>query len=120
MMEVYAGCLAYTDDNIGRVIQAVEETGELDNTLIIYLMGDNGASAEGTFQGLANEVGVAANGVVETLDYLKSIQGRPRRPTILQPLPGWLGTRHGYAVPVDQAGRLALRRHGQQPRHLLA
>ena len=74
MMEVYAGCLAYTDHNIGRVIQAVEETGELDNTLIIYLMGDNGASAEGTLQGLSNEVGVAANGVVETLDYLKSIQ----------------------------------------------
>ena len=75
MMEVYAGCLAYTDDNIGRVIKAVEETGELDNTLIFYLMGDNGASAEGTFKGLGNEVGVVANGVEETLDYLKSIQG---------------------------------------------
>jgi arylsulfatase len=74
MMEVYAGCLAYTDDNIGRVIQAVEKTGELDNTLIIFLMGDNGASAEGTLQGLANEVGVAANGVVETLAYLKGIK----------------------------------------------
>ena len=62
-MEVYAGCLAYCDSNIGRVIQAVEDTGELDNTLIIFIMGDNGASGEGTLQGLANEVGVAGNGV---------------------------------------------------------
>ena len=51
----------------------IEETGELDNTLIIYIMGDNGASAEGTLQGLANEVGVAANGVAETVPYLLSI-----------------------------------------------
>ena len=73
MMEVYAGCLAYCDYNIGRVIQAVADTGELDNTLIIYIMGDNGASGEGTLQGLANEVGVAANGVEETIPYLLSI-----------------------------------------------
>jgi arylsulfatase len=43
MMEVYAGCLAFCDSNIGRVIKAVEDTGELDNTLIIFIMGDNGA-----------------------------------------------------------------------------
>jgi arylsulfatase len=73
MMEVYAGCLAYCDHDIGRVIQAVEDTGQLDNTLIIYIMGDNGASGEGTLQGLANEVGVAANGVEETIPYLVSI-----------------------------------------------
>lgn len=73
MMEVYAACLAFADHNIGRVIQAVEETGELDNTIIIYQMGDNGASAEGTLQGLANEVGVAANGVQESIPYLQSI-----------------------------------------------
>jgi arylsulfatase len=73
MMEVYAGCLAYCDSNIGRVIQAVEDTGELDNTLIIFIMGDNGASGEGTLQGLSNEVGVAANGVEESIPYLLSI-----------------------------------------------
>jgi arylsulfatase A-like enzyme len=73
MMEVYAGCLAYTDHNIGRVVSAVEETGELDNTLIIYVSGDNGASGEGTLQGLVNEVGVAANGVPESLPYLLSM-----------------------------------------------
>jgi arylsulfatase len=73
MMEVYAGCLAYCDSDIGRVIQAVDEAGELDNTLIIYIMGDNGASGEGTLQGVANEVGVAGNGVEESIDYLVSI-----------------------------------------------
>ena len=73
MMEVYAGSLAFVDHNIGRVLDAVEETGEMDNTLIIYEMGDNGASGEGTLQGLANEVGVAANGVEETIPYLLSI-----------------------------------------------
>ncbi len=72
MMEVYAACLAFTDHNIGRVIQAVADTGELDNTIIIYIQGDNGASGEGTLQGLTNEVGVAANGVQESLDYLLS------------------------------------------------
>ena len=72
MMEVYAGCLAYSDYDIGRVIQAAADTGELDNTIIIYIQGDNGASGEGTLQGLANEVGVAANGVPESLDYLLS------------------------------------------------
>jgi arylsulfatase len=73
MMEVYAGCLAYCDSNIGRVIKAVEDTGQLDNTLIIYIMGDNGASGEGTLQGLSDEVGVAANGVEESIPYLLSI-----------------------------------------------
>ena len=46
--EVYAGYTAYTDHEIGRVIQAVEDMGKLDNTLIIYISGDNGTSAEGT------------------------------------------------------------------------
>src|SRR5439155_24391292 len=73
MMEVYAACLAYTDYNIGRVIQAVEDSGELDNTIIIYIQGDNGASGEGTLQGLSNEVGVAANGVQESEEFLLSI-----------------------------------------------
>ena len=47
-VEVYAAYLAYTDHEIGRVIQAVEDMGKLDNTLIIYISGDNGSSAEGS------------------------------------------------------------------------
>ncbi len=49
-VDVYAAYLAYTDHEIGRVIQAVEDMGKLDNTLIIYISGDNGASAEGTLE----------------------------------------------------------------------
>ena len=55
-VEVYAAYLAYTDHEIGRVIQAVEDMGKLDNTLIIYISGDNGSSAEGTLVGTPNEV----------------------------------------------------------------
>jgi arylsulfatase len=56
MMEVYAGALAHMDHQINRVLDAVEETGEMDNTIVIYLMGDNGASAEGSPDGLLNEM----------------------------------------------------------------
>jgi arylsulfatase len=54
-MDVYGAYLAYTDNEIGRVIQAVQDLGELDNTLIIYISGDNGASAEGMRNGTPNE-----------------------------------------------------------------
>ena len=53
--DVYGAYLAYADHEIGRVIQAVEDLGELDNTLIIYISGDNGASAEGMLNGTPNE-----------------------------------------------------------------
>jgi arylsulfatase A-like enzyme len=53
---VYAAYLAYTDYEIGRVIDAVEKMGKLDNTLIIYISGDNGASAEGSPNGTISEV----------------------------------------------------------------
>jgi arylsulfatase A-like enzyme len=53
--EVFGAYLAYTDNEIGRVIQAIEDMGQLDNTLIIYISGDNGASAEGMLNGTPNE-----------------------------------------------------------------
>ena len=55
-MEVYAGYSENADHNVGRVIDAVEELGELDNTLIIWIWGDNGASMEGTVTGSFNEL----------------------------------------------------------------
>ncbi|MDQ7825590.1 MAG: arylsulfatase [Candidatus Eremiobacteraeota bacterium] len=55
-MEVYAGFAEYADDEIGRLLTAVEEMGQLDNTLVYYLLGDNGASAEGGEGGLFNEM----------------------------------------------------------------
>jgi len=62
--EVYAGYTAYTDNEIGRVIQQVEDMGELDNTLIIYIDGDNGTSPEGTLSGTPNQW-TAYNGVLD-------------------------------------------------------
>ncbi|WP_246638494.1 arylsulfatase [Rhizobium binae] len=53
--DIYGAYLAYADNEIGRIIQAVDDLGELDNTLIIYIGGDNGASAEGMLNGTPNE-----------------------------------------------------------------
>jgi len=65
-MEVFAGFGEYTDFEIGRLIQAIDDLGQLDNTLIFYEVGDNGASAEGTMNGLLNEA-TYFNGVPETV-----------------------------------------------------
>ncbi|MFM0149381.1 arylsulfatase [Paraburkholderia sp. RL18-085-BIA-A] len=62
--EVFAGYAAYTDHEIGRVIQQVEDMGKLDNTLIIYIVGDNGTSPEGTLHGTPNQW-TAYNGVLD-------------------------------------------------------
>ncbi len=56
MMEVYAAALSHADYQMGRVLDAIDELGELDNTLVIYIQGDNGASAEGGQNGLLNEM----------------------------------------------------------------
>jgi arylsulfatase A-like enzyme len=63
--DVYAAYLAYADDEIGRVVQTVEGLGKLDNTIIIYISGDNGASAEGSAMGTWNEV-LPFNGINPT------------------------------------------------------
>jgi arylsulfatase A-like enzyme len=62
--EVFAAFAAYTDYEIGRVIQQVEDMGKLDNTIIIYIVGDNGTSPEGTPVGTPN-VWAAYNGVFD-------------------------------------------------------
>ncbi len=62
--EVYAGYAAYTDYEIGRVIQQVEDMGKLDNTLIIYIVGDNGTSPEGTLSGTPNQW-TSYNGILD-------------------------------------------------------
>ncbi|WP_425483406.1 arylsulfatase [Ancylobacter pratisalsi] len=68
---VYAAYLAYTDHEIGRVIQAVKDAGKLDNTLIIYISGDNGSSAEGSPNGTPNEVAQFNSVEVPVADQLK-------------------------------------------------
>jgi arylsulfatase A-like enzyme len=70
-VDVFAAYVAYTDHEIGRVIQAVEDMGKLDNTLIIYINGDNGTSSEGTLNGTPNEVAMFNGVMVPVEDQLK-------------------------------------------------
>jgi len=65
--DVFAAYWAYSDHEIGRVVDEIEKMGKLDNTLIIYIAGDNGNSAEGTLLGTPNEV-ASLNGVELPLD----------------------------------------------------
>ncbi|MEM6672860.1 MAG: sulfatase-like hydrolase/transferase [Planctomycetota bacterium] len=55
-METFAGFAEHTDHEVGRLIDAIDGLGELDNTLVVYIMGDNGSSAEGGFEGTFNEL----------------------------------------------------------------
>jgi arylsulfatase A-like enzyme len=70
-METYAGFAEHTDNEVGRLYSALEEIGQADNTLFIYIVGDNGASAEGQMNGMYNEM-TYFSGVAETVpDMLK-------------------------------------------------
>lgn len=86
LMELYAGFAEHTDAQVGRVVDALETMGVLDNTLICYILGDNGASAEGGIQGTANE-GILFNGlrdtsarIIERADELGSPTTAPQYP----------------------------------------
>jgi arylsulfatase len=72
-MEVYAGFLEHTDFHIGRLVEALEDLGVLDDTLVYYIIGDNGASAEGTVQGSFNEM-MMLNGAsgLESTEFMAS------------------------------------------------
>ncbi|WNY25209.1 arylsulfatase [Methanolapillus millepedarum] len=68
-MEIYAGFARHTDDQIGRVVDTVEEMKLLENTIILYIMGDNGASGEGRMTGVVNE-NAAINDAPEPLEFI--------------------------------------------------
>ena len=72
-MEIYAAFLDHTDHHIGRLVDALKDLNILDDTLVIYIIGDNGASAEGTLTGTFNEM-CNLNGMpsVETVEFMKS------------------------------------------------
>jgi arylsulfatase A-like enzyme len=63
-METYAGFMEYTDHHVGRLLDSIEKLGAMDNTLVYYIVGDNGASAEGTMNGAFNEM-ANFNGLAE-------------------------------------------------------
>ena len=72
-MEIYAGFLEHVDHHVGRLVDAIEDLGVFDDTLVYYILGDNGASAEGTVNGTFNEM-LLLNGVsgLETVDFLRA------------------------------------------------
>jgi arylsulfatase len=105
MMEVYAGALSHADHNIGRLLDAVEESGQMDNTLIIFMMGDNGASAEGSLQGTTNEVAINANGVKEDMPFLLSMIDELGGPRTYNHYPvGWA---HAMDTPMQWTKQVA-------------
>jgi arylsulfatase A-like enzyme len=70
-MEIYAGFLEHTDNHLGRLIDALEDLEILDDTLIYYIIGDNGSSAEGSLQGTYNEmIPLSGAGQLETPEFL--------------------------------------------------
>jgi len=66
-MEIFAAFAEHTDHEVGRLVDAIEAMGEVDNTLFIYVFGDNGSSAEGRLTGSFNET-IALNGVPESVE----------------------------------------------------
>jgi arylsulfatase A-like enzyme len=85
LMENYAAYMAYTDAEVGRLIDSLAASGELDNTLVMYVVGDNGASAEGglegTFSEIASLIGVQL-GLTSTIKRLDEIGGPTSEPHV--------------------------------------
>ena len=101
MAEVYAGFSEYTDHQVGRIVDYLEESGQLDNTLILYAA-DNGASGEGSPNGSVNE-NKFFNAWPDTIEDNLPLTRPARRPGRLQPLPDRLGRRVLDALPDVQA-----------------
>ena len=120
-MEVYAGFLEHTDHHVGRLIDALSELEILHDTLVYYVIGDNGASAEGTPDGLLQRAGRPERRRRARDDGVHGLEDRRlRHARRLQPLRRRLGARDGHAVPVDEAGRVALGWHAERHDRALA
>ena len=101
MAEVYAGFLSHADHEIGRLLDYLEESGQLDNTMIV-LVSDNGASGEGGPNGSVNE-NAYFNGIPDQIeDNLKYLDDLGE-PAHLQPLPDRVGVRVQHAVQAVEA-----------------
>ena len=104
MMEVYAAALAYCDDQMGRILDAIEAEGELDNTLVIYIQGDNGASGEGGPQGLLNEM-TYFNGIPEDFREVLSRMNELGGPNTFNHYP--IGWAHAMNTPLQWMKQIA-------------
>jgi arylsulfatase A-like enzyme len=142
MMEAYAGMLSYADHQIGRVLDALRAAGEYDDTLVIYIQGDNGASPEGGQQGVHNYYNSinalgsgrtkfeSTAGILRRLDQLGGPGSAPAIPTgwtnaLNTPFPGWKtdssrlgGIRNGVVVSwpagIRDAGAIRRQFHSVQ------
>ena len=117
--EVFAGFLAYTDHEVGRLLEAIAALPDADNTLIIYVAGDNGPSAEGSLTGTVNNM-MTQNGFPDTVEAQLKVIDETRRPAAREPLPGGLGMGRRVALPVDEARAFALWRHAQRHGRVVA
>ncbi len=104
MMEVYAGALSHADHQMGRVLDAIEELGELDNTLVIYIQGDNGASAEGGPNGLLNEM-TFFNAIPEDFAEVERRMGELGGPYTFNHYP--IGWAHAMCTPFQWTKQVA-------------
>ncbi len=104
MMEVYAAALSYADNQMGRILDTIEAQGELDNTLVIYIQGDNGASGEGGMQGLLNEMTVF-NAIPEDFKEVKRRMDELGGPNTFNHYPvGWA---HAMDTPFQWTKQIA-------------
>ena len=117
--ENFADFLEHADYEVGRVVDAFEQLGELDNTLVIYIVGDNGSSAEGTLTGLLNEM-YGMDGNAGDFSPAASSHRPHRTARNRAALRRRLGVGGRCAVPVDQADRVALRRDAQRDARVVA
>ncbi len=112
--EVFAAFLEMTDHETGRVIQAIEDMGEMDNTLIIYIAGDNGTSAEGGMSGLYNEMTYFnAEPKGSDIDFMLEHYDTWGGPTTYPHMAAGWAVAFDSPFTVDQAGGVQLRRHTQ-------
>ena len=121
-MEVYAGFMEYTDHHVGRLFDGAEEartssTTRSSTTSSATTAPRPRARINGCFNEMSYFNGLQA---FETPEYLHGAARQARRAGVLQPLRRGLGARHEHALPVDQAGRLALGRHAQRHHRPLA
>ena len=104
MMEVYAAARSHADYQMGRILATIKDLGELDNTLVIYIQGDNGASGEGGMQGLLNEMTVF-NGIPEDFKEVKRRMDELGGPNTFNHYPvGWA---HAMDTPFQWTKQIA-------------
>lgn len=104
MMEVYCAALSHADNQMARILDTIEAQGELDNTLVIYIQGDNGASGEGGMQGLLNEMTVF-NGIPEDMKEVVRRMDELGSPTTFNHYPvGWA---HAMDTPFQWTKQIA-------------